>query len=184
MQRSVQDGVNLSAALAAEGLTYDNLVYHDGQCSLDKNTPDFVPVDERSRSANGIPCVSFFSGAGGLDVGFSCAGYRNVVDVEINDMFCNTLRANGAKNIVTADMNDFQSVIKELERRGIKRNFPGVFHGGPPCQSFSVAANQRFSREMDNFKRTGFHNKKLGNLLFCYVEVIRYFCRRHSLLRM
>jgi len=175
LQRSVQDGVNLSAVLAAEGLTYDNLVYHDEQCSLDKNTPDFVPVDERCRSANGIPCVSFFSGAGGLDVGFSCAGYRNVVDVEINDMFCNTLRANGAKNVVTADMNDFQSVIKELERRGIKRNFPGVFHGGPPCQSFSVAANQRFSREMDNFKRTGFHNKKLGNLLFCYIEVIRYF---------
>ena len=29
---------------------------------------------------------------------------------------------------------------------GVPRDFPGVFHGGPPCQSNSVAANQRFSK--------------------------------------
>jgi len=175
LHKSECEGARLSDVLTAEKLSYDDLVYQDEQCVLDKNTPDFVPVDERVRAANGIPCVSFFSGAGGLDVGFKCAGYRNVVDVEISEMFCNTLRANGAENVVTADMNDYRSVIKELERRGIKKNFPGVFHGGPPCQSFSIAANQRFSKEMDSFKRTGFHNKKLGNLLFCYIEVIRHF---------
>ena len=90
-------------------------------------------------------------------------------------MFAFSLRANGAVNVVIGDMNDYDSVIVELEKRGIKRPFPGIFHGGPPCQSFSIAANQRFSREMENFKRTGFKNERLGNLLFCYIEVICHF---------
>ena len=166
---------HLSDVLKERGLSYDSLVYSDGVCRFNRQVPDFVPVDERSRKPNGIKCVSFFSGAGGLDIGFKCAGFENIIDVELNDMFGNTLKANGAKDVIIGDMNDYPSVIKELEQRGIRKNFPGVFHGGPPCQSFSVAANQRFSKGMEKFKRTGFNNKSLGNLLFCYIEVIRHF---------
>lgn len=175
LKESIREGVHLSDALASHGLTYESLVYHDEVTRLQRGTPDFLPVDERPSVANGIPCVSFFSGAGGLDVGFKCAGFKNIIDVEINEMFCETLKANGAKNVVSGDMNDFPTVIFELERLGVRKNFAGVFHGGPPCQSFSVAANQRFSKGMDRFKRTGFKNKKIGNLLFCYIEVICHF---------
>ena len=176
-------GVSLDEALASRGLDYDSLVYADAG-SAPKWKPahgeKFVPVDRRPAVASGIPCVSFFSGAGGLDIGFKAAGFHNIADVEINPMFCETLRRNGAENIVgppfaAGDMNDFPAIIAALETLGIPKNFPGVFHGGPPCQSFSVAANQRFSKSGENFKRTGFHHAKLGNLLFCYIQVILHF---------
>lgn len=72
-------------------------------------------------------------------------------------------------------MNNPDEVIRLLESIGVPRDFPGVFHGGPPCQSFCVAANQRFSKNGEKFKRTGFNNAKLGNLLFCYIRVIAHF---------
>lgn len=178
----IKEKGELSDWLGKRGFTYDSLQYHDevDQKAILDTCPKFVPVNERRKVCDGIPCVSFFSGAGGLDIGFECAGFRTIVDVEIMEMFCNTLRANGHEVIVgppkaTGDMNDPDAIIRQLESLGIPRNFPGVFHGGPPCQSFSIAANQRFSKAGENFKRTGFKNKKLGNLLFCYIKVISYF---------
>lgn len=175
--------VSLDSALLDRGLDYESLVYADAETApvwKPARGERFVPVDRRPPVAGGIPCVSFFSGAGGMDIGFQCAGFRNIADVEINPMFCETLRKNGAENVVGpplagGDMNDFPTVIAALEKMGVPRDFPGVFHGGPPCQSFSVAANQRFSKDGENFKRTGFHHAKLGNLLFCYIQVILHF---------
>lgn len=175
IKKSSDTGVHIADLLKAKKLDYDSLVYSDAVTELAPEIPDFIPVDERKAVAHGKPCVSFFSGAGGLDVGFKCAGFKNIVDVEISEMFSNTLKANGAERVITGDMNDYPHIIKELEAAGISRPFNGVFHGGPPCQSFSIAANQRFSKDMEKFKRTGFSNKKLGNLLFCYIEVIRHF---------
>lgn len=173
--------IPLSEKLNQMGLTYDSLVYSNesGRERID-NLPVFIPVCERPKIVPEIPCVSFFSGAGGLDIGFECAGFKTIADVEIEPMFCDTLRKNGHKTIIgppnfEGDMSKPQEVISQLESIGITRNFPGVFHGGPPCQSFSVAANQRFNKSGENFKRTGFNHAKLGNLLFCYVEVICHF---------
>ena len=178
----LRTGEDLADALDTRDATYDSLVYHD-EADMSKALADyqaFIPVNERPKVAKDIPCVSFFSGAGGLDIGFECAGFRTVADVELVEMFCNTLRANGHKTIVgppssSGDMNNPEAIISRLEALGIPHQFPGVFHGGPPCQSFSIAANQRFSKDGENFKRTGFNNKKLGNLLFCYIRVITHF---------
>ena len=183
VQECESSGKTLDEVLEARKLDYEALVYADAETAPRWKSgvfPAFVPVDKRKAVAGGIPCVSFFSGAGGMDIGFHAAGFCNIADVEINEMFCNTLRKNHAKNVVgppfaTGDMNDFQTVIETLERIGVPKNFPGVFHGGPPCQSFSIAANQRFSKSGENFKRTGFHHAKLGNLLFCYIQVILHF---------
>ena len=176
-------GKSLDEALETHGLDYESLVYSDAGVApkwKPQKGQSFVPVNKRPAVAGGIPCVSFFSGAGGMDIGFKAAGFRNVADVEINPMFCETLRKNGAENVIgppfaDGDMNDFPAVIAALEAMGVPRAFPGVFHGGPPCQSFSVAANQRFSKNGDKFKRTGFQHAKLGNLLFCYIQVILHF---------
>ena len=115
-------GKKLDEALAARKLDYESLVYSDAKTAPQWGRgkfPVFVPVEKREAVAGGIPCVSFFSGAGGLDIGFDAAGFCNIADVEINEMFCNTLRKNGAKNVIgppyaTGDMNDFPSVIETL----------------------------------------------------------------------
>lgn len=175
------NNIALSDELKRLGFDYDSLVYHDEDGINELSyMPDFVPVENRPKLANNIPCVSFFSGAGGLDIGFECAGFKTIADVEIVSMFCDTLRKNGHQTIIgppdyEGDMSKPNDIIKQLESIGISRSFQGVFHGGPPCQSFSVAANQRFSKTGENFKRTGFSHAKLGNLLFCYIEVIIHF---------
>ena len=182
LRKICASGEDLASVLKNKGLDYEALVYHDEASDrLLSSLPDFVPIDERPRVVpRQIPCVSFFSGAGGLDIGFAQAGFKTIIDVEINRMFCDTLRANGAQVVLgppyaAGDMNNPDEVIRLLESNGVPRDFPGVFHGGPPCQSFSVAANQRFSKNGEKFKRTGFNNAKLGNLLFCYIHVIAYF---------
>lgn len=177
----VREGVTLADRLRERKEGYDALVYADGASArMLSRVPDFLSVDERPAVADEIPCVSFFSGAGGMDIGFECAGFKTVADVEIVPMFCETLRRNGHKTIVgppnaAGDMSDPKTVIRQLEAIGIPKNFPGIFHGGPPCQSFSIAANQRFNKAGENFKRTGFNHAKLGNLLFCYIDVICHF---------
>ena len=180
MDYAIGHEIPLAKMLSDRGLDYNALVYADESRMDDFSFPDFVPVDEREAVAHGIPCVSFFSGAGGLDIGFRYAGFETLAFVEINKMFCDTLRANGAKKVLgppdfPGNMQDYDAIIARLEAEGIQRNFPGVFHGGPPCQSFSIAANQRFSKSGNNFKRTGFLHEKYGNLLFCYVRVITHF---------
>lgn len=181
LSECVSSGADLADRLRARKLDYDSLVYADGaQADMLARLPDFKPVNERPSLAKGIPCVSFFSGAGGLDIGFECAGFKTVADIEVVPMFCETLRKNGHRAVVgppyaAGDMADPAAIIRQLEAIGIPQDFPGVFHGGPPCQSFSIAANQRFSKSGENFKRTGFHHAKLGNLLFCYIDVIRHF---------
>lgn len=180
IQRCINRGLDLEEELHARGLTYDWLVYSDEASPERYPCPPFIPLTERPALAEGIPCVSFFSGAGGLDLGFGQAGFENLADVEINPIFCETLRENGAHLVIGppadhGDMNHPEEIIARLEAEGIPRNFPGVFHGGPPCQSFSIAANQRFSKNGENFKRTGFDHEQYGNLLFCYIAAITHF---------
>lgn len=180
LAESKQTAIPLAHILESNGYTYDALIYQNSNSKYSDGTTPFVPVNERPSVANKIPCVSFFSGAGGLNIGFECAGFETLVDVEINEMFCDTLRMNGARNVIgppfyKGDVSQYPEVISQLENLGIPHNFPGVFHGGPPCQSFSIAANQRYSKNGENFKRTGFQHEKYGNLLFCYINIIVHF---------
>lgn len=177
---SKETATPLSDILERKGFSYESLRYETTEKNHTAESTSFTPVDERLQIANNIPCVSFFSGAGGLDIGFECAGFETLVDVEVNRMFCDTLRFNGAKNVIgppyyKGDISHYNEVIGQLTSLGIPRDFPGVFHGGPPCQSFSVAANQRYAKNGTNFKRTGFNHERYGNLLFCYINIIIYF---------
>ena len=74
----------------------------------------------------------------------------------------------------SGDVSKHDDVVSALSKI-IKTPFEGVFIGGPPCQPFSIAANQRFSKSGDNFKRVGFDHKNNGNLLFDYVRLIKEF---------
>lgn len=70
-------------------------------------------------------------------------------------------------------MSDYE-IISQMSPV-IDTPFEGVFVGGPPCQPFSIAANQRFSKTGENFKRVGFAHEKNGNLLFDFVKLVVHF---------
>jgi DNA (cytosine-5)-methyltransferase 1 len=55
---------------------------------------------------------------------------------------------------------------------GLSKGSIDAVIGGPPCQSFSVAATQRFLKTDCRFKRKGFSCKEKGSLPFEYLRVI------------
>jgi len=176
LTNSIRENIPLSGCLRALNLSYDDLVYTNYAKNQYTKSPCHT-LDNFKTNENNIPVVSFFSGAGGLDLGFETAGFSHLALFEINELFCKTLKHNRPHWVVNcSDIACTEKIIPLLEERtGSTAKFEGVFIGGPPCQPFSIAANQRFSKTSNNFKRTGFSNEKYGNLLFDYINLIIHF---------
>jgi len=181
LDECINNGISLSETLSQKGLSYDSLRYKD-YCDFATHEESSETLDDKEKLSPTIPAVSFFSGAGGLNIGFEYAGFDNIVSIECNEIFCNTLRKNYPNKIIvgppyhSGDVRErevLESILKDII--GGDEPFDGVFHGGPPCQPFSIAANQRFSKESDNFKRQGFNDEEKGELLFDYLWYIKRF---------
>lgn len=179
LHQSEDSGVPLSTILYEAGWSYDDLVYQKTGVKTREDSNPLTLEKLRMRETE-IPVVSFFTGCGGMDLGLEAAGYSQVASFEINELFCKTLRRNRPTwNVFgppthSGDVSKFEEIASSL-RALIPGAFDGVFVGGPPCQPFSIAANQRFAKWGDNFKRTGFAHEKNGNLLFDFVRLISEF---------
>ena len=190
IQTCIKDKIPLSKALQEKGYNYDNLrycSYHNEKC-VDQDTIA-QRIEDQPVFNDNIPAVSFFSGAGGLDIGFSMAGFKTIAAIEFERLFCDTLRKNDPGKIVigppdySGDVSHHEEIATLLRTAvNITKGFEGVFHGGPPCQPFSIASNQRFNKSGDNFKRKGFEDAEKGNLLFDYLWYIREFMPRGFLI--
>lgn len=181
LNKCVNKGLDLNLELKKLGLTYEHLRYRN-YTQTDLAFNEYKSIEDLRQTPKGIPAVSFFSGAGGLDIGFDYAGFNNLASIEVNELFCETLRLNYPDHLVigppdfSGDVKDRETIAKVLKKTlGIKTPFEGVFHGGPPCQPFSIASNQRFTKEDENFKRKGFEDKDKGNLLDDYIWFITQF---------
>ena len=171
----------LADVLAQKGLTYDSLRYEDySETPLCQGEAE--DLDNFERLPASIPAISFFAGAGGLDIGFEHAGFENIASIECNEVFCNTLMHNNPGKVVigppkfSGDIRQHDEITAFLESiMGSTLPFDGVFHGGPPCQPFSVASNQRFKKESANFKRQGFEDEEKGDLLFDFLWYVKRF---------
>lgn len=187
LNESIASGVNFSEVLKSFGYTYDDLVYENNP-ELVKVGSDYYSLDRFKKNKNGIEVVSFFSGAGGLDLGFEAAGFEHLALVEHMELFCKTLRHNRPDwNVLgppdfSGDVSDTEAITEKLKKIISPKTFDGVFVGGPPCQPFSIAANQRFNKSGEKFKRIGFAHEKNGNLLFDYIELIKKFKPRAFLI--
>ncbi len=87
-----------------------------------------------------IKTLSLFSGAGGLDIGFTDVGFDIVSSVEIEKKFCETLELN------TGEGKRFpHSTVNCIDIRAFSGDGLGKIDfiiGGPPCQTFSAAGRR------------------------------------------
>jgi len=188
LNRCISRKIDLHSELKHLGWSYDDLRYRNNPPII-ASPSKFLTPDEIALNHHGVPVVSFFSGAGGVDLGFEYAGFRHLASIEVNSIFCQTLRLNRPDWLVvgppnySGDVRNKDEIFTILKSAiGISTPFEGVFTGGPPCQSFSIAANQRFSKGGDNFKRIGFLHSELGGLLFDFVWYIQQFKPRTFLI--
>lgn len=171
--------MELADALAEFDATYNDLVYQNSETREWAGESPRVLADF-SRPQNDIPFVSFFTGCGGIDLGFETLGFEHTAAFEFDERFCKTLRKNRPKwrvfgpPRVAGDVSNVEETISQLEKV-VSTDFDGVFVGGPPCQPFSVAASQRFTKEGGKYKRIGFDHEIEGGLLFDYVRLIQHF---------
>lgn len=172
-------GIELAEALEQIDATYDDLVYRNTE-TRKWDGPQPKSLQDFDQSANGIPFVSFFTGCGGMDLGFESVGFEHTASFEFDERFCKTLRRNRPAWRVfgpprfAGDVSDVGEVIADLEGV-VPPGFEGVFVGGPPCQPFSIAASQRFSKNGGSYKRIGFDHAIEGGLLFDYAQIIEHF---------
>ena len=83
---------------------------------------------------NNPKIISLFSGAGGLDLGFTRAGFDIIVANEYDSTIWETYEKNHTAPLITSDIRNIPS-----------SDFPecdGII-GGPPCQSWSEAGSLR-----------------------------------------
>lgn len=95
-------------------------------------------------------CVSLFSGAGGMDMGFEKAGFNVIWANDIDKDSCNTHRLWSSAMVVNED-------ISKIDLKSIPNS--DIIIGGFPCQGFSLAG----PRKIDD---------KRNKLYKFYVELI------------
>lgn len=177
----ITEQVELGKFLEKQGYSYQDLRYKHNS-PIQPSFAKYKTLDDYDFPNNDVPTVSFFSGAGGLDLGFERAGFNHLASFEINELFIKTLKKNRPNWHIfgppkySGDMRNREEIADILNNKiGVKAPFEGVFHGGPPCQPFSIAANQRFAKSSENFKRVGFEHEDHGNLLFDFIWQIDHF---------
>lgn len=87
--------------------------------------------------------ISFFTGAGGLDMGIHAAGFDVKICCEIEETYCQTLRNNHPDwNVKQGDIMTYNKNILYQEA-GLRKNTKvDLVIGGSPCQSFSTAGKR------------------------------------------
>ncbi|MBX9138665.1 MULTISPECIES: DNA cytosine methyltransferase [unclassified Clostridium] len=93
--------------------------------------------------------ISFFAGAGGLDIGIHEAGFDVKLSVELEPKYCVTLKQNNPTfNVVNGDIMEY-SKEKIYHDANLKHDEEvDLIFGGSPCQSFSTAGKRKaFSDE-------------------------------------
>jgi DNA (cytosine-5)-methyltransferase 1 len=93
-------------------------------------------------------CVDSFSGAGGLSLGLTEAGFEILLSFDIDEKCIETIQSNPKYFNHPALCEDIRNMLngKLLYRIGLKKGELFLLAGGPPCQGFSV---QRIGEDSD-----------------------------------
>ena len=101
----------------------------------------------QSRGGHGLPAISLFSGAMGMDLGLERAGFEIRLCVESDPYCAKTIGLNRPDLPVIS--RDIRTVPTDevLEAANLKPGEPALIAGGPPCQSFSTAGRRGSIRD-------------------------------------
>jgi DNA (cytosine-5)-methyltransferase 1 len=80
--------------------------------------------------------ISLFSGCGGMDAGFSAAGFRPVAAYDIDAAAAASYRHNFRTPCHEVDLQNWKELLPSLDEAD-------VIVAGPPCQGFSLAGPRR-----------------------------------------
>jgi DNA (cytosine-5)-methyltransferase 1 len=89
--------------------------------------------------------ISTFAGCGGSSLGYSMAGFRELLAVEWDDNAVETFKLNFPDVPVYHGDIEKLSVEDVLQRTGLKVGELDVFDGSPPCQGFSTAGKREMT---------------------------------------
>ncbi|GGH63956.1 DNA cytosine methyltransferase [Rothia aerolata] len=120
-----------------------------------------APSDHKRRLNNKpkISALSFFSGAGGLDLGLENVGVTNLLHCENNREARMTIQSNRPEAALIGDISN-TTAGQILEFAGLDTDDEvDIMHGGPPCQAFSTAGSRRA------------FNDPRGNVFLRYLEL-------------
>ena len=95
------------------------------------------------RAPNAPTLISLFAGCGGSSLGYSMAGYRELLAVEWDDHAVATFRLNFPDVPVYHGDIAKLSVDECLRLAGIGPEELDVLDGSPPCQGFSTAGKRK-----------------------------------------
>jgi DNA (cytosine-5)-methyltransferase 1 len=122
---------------------------------------------EKKPSGRTLTALSLFSGGGGLDLGFSAAGFKISFSTDIDTYSCQTLSINSGKKPFYEHKHSLAENIRDLSAEqmvsesSLNNSEIDLVLGGPPCQAFSV-----FGR------RKGLEDPR-GNLVWEYLRIIK-----------
>lgn len=105
--------------------------------------------------------ISFFAGAGGLDIGIHNSGFDVRLSVELEEKYCKTLKDNNPDfNVVTGNIMDYSKEKIYRDAKLKDTDEIDLIFGGSPCQSFSTAG-----------KRKAFSDER-GKAMLKFVDII------------
>lgn len=137
----------------------DSFEFEGSIASINTQIGNAVPPLLAFQIAKAIPFqgmfVDLFSGAGGLALGFTWAGWKPVIANDIDARAIATHKRNLPGEAIVGDINS-EEVINVIVAECIKArmenpDLPLFVIGGPPCQGFSTANTRRGADDMRNW---------------------------------
>ena len=125
------------------------------------------PTRKRTASPKSLTALSLFSGGGGLDLGFSAAGFKVRCSNDIDAHSCETLVLNSGRRPFYDHAHSIATDIRKitaaelLQQANLHAGEIDIVLGGPPCQAFSVFG-----------QRKGLDDPR-GNLVWEYLRIIK-----------